>query len=196
MDIVADFIIAETERLCIREFNIDDADAVFDYAGNAENTVFMEWGPESREEVNNYLISRLKDQITEPRTCFDFAVCLKETNLLIGSMGLFLDEKRTQAELGYIFNRKSWGKGFASEAASEILKFGFMNLDLHRIYAKCDAENLPSENVIKRIGMRKEAETKSSVYTKIRGRWQWRSEKLYAMLQKDFLNRLFESEQN
>lgn len=192
---ITDFIIAQTERLCLREFNINDSDAIFDYAGNAENTVFMEWGPESREEVQNYLLSRLKDQITEPRTCFDFAVCLKETGTLIGSMGLFLDGKRTQAELGYIFNSKFWGNGFAAEAAAEILKFGFMNLDLHRIYAKCDAENLPSENVMKRIGMRKEAETKSSVYTKVRGREQWRSEKLYAMLQREYLNRLFDAVQ-
>ena len=72
------------------------------------------------------------------------------------------------------------------------VSFGFMNLDLHRITAKCDSENLASEAVMKRIGMRKEGETKKSVYTKVRGKEQWRSEKHYAMLQKEFLNALIE----
>ena len=110
----------------------------------------------------------------------------------IGAVGLHLSDDLKQGDLGFIFNRRFWGSGYASEAAQGMLRFGFMNLDLHRITAKCDSENLASEAVMKRIGMRKEGETKKSVYTKVRGKEQWRSEKLYAMLQKEFLNALIE----
>ena len=187
-----DFVIFETERLFIREFNIDDVDAVYAYAGNVENTVFMDWGPDSFDDVRNFIDSRLRHQISSPRTSYDFAICLKATGALIGGMGLYLDEKRMQGELGYTLHRDFWGKGYATEAALGFLKFGFMSLDLHRIHAKCDSENLASEGVMKRIGMRKEGETKSSCYTRVHQREQWRGVKYYAMLQKEYLNRLFD----
>ena len=189
-EVTVDFIVFETERLYAREFNIDDVDANFAYSGDAENTVFMDWGPESREGIEKFIHSCLKSQITDPRLNYDFAVCLKETGELIGAVGLYLTENRLQGELGYIFNKRFWGRGFASEAANGMLRFGFLGLDLHRIYAKCDSENTASESVMKRIGMRKEAEFKSSCYTRVRGRLQWRSEKHYAMLQREYLNAL------
>ena len=113
-EISFDFIVFETERLLLREFNADDVDAVYAYAGDAENTIYMDWGPASREEVRNFVQSRLAQQITEPRRIFDFAVCIKATGRLIGSMGLFFGDDGQQAELGYTLNKAFWGKGYAS----------------------------------------------------------------------------------
>lgn len=188
---LVDFVIFETERLYIREFNIDDVESVYAYAGDAENTFFMPWGPESYDGTKNFVCAKLKSQLSEPRVDFDFAVCLKSTGELIGSMGLTLDEKRTQGELGYILKKTHWRKGYASEAARAFLKFGFMSLDLHRISARCDGENLASESVMKKIGMRKEAEFRSSCFTIVNSVEQWRDEKVYAMLQTEFLKSLF-----
>lgn len=56
-------------------------------------------------------------------------------------MGLFLGDDGQQAELGYTINKAFWGKGYASEAAKGMLQFGFMNLNLHRISARCDSMN-------------------------------------------------------
>lgn len=185
-----DFIITESPRLIIREFNMDDVDAIYEYCGNAENTYYMDWGPESYEGVRTFINNKLAEQIISPRRNFDCAICLKETGRLIGSCGITLDEKRLQADLGYILHRDFHGKGYASEAAGAMLRFGFMNLNLHRIFARCDSQNLASEGVMKKIGMRKEAEFKSACYTHVGGREQWRSEKVYAMLQKEYLLKL------
>ena len=185
-----DFIIAETDRLYIREFNIDDVDAVLDYSADAENTHFMELGPENRDGVVNFIHSRLIHQVMEDRLAYDLAVCLKSTGEMIGSVGLYLSKDRMQADLGYIFNKKCWGLGYCTEAAAKMLEFGFLQLDLHRITARCDSKNAASEAVMKRIGMRFEGEMKSSVYTRVGGRRQWRSEKHYALLQREFLKRM------
>lgn len=187
-----DFVLFETERLFVREYNIDDFDAVKAYASDAEVTAYLPWGPADDDTVQRIVASRLKSQIEEARTRFEFIVCLKASGEAIGAVGLHLSDDLKQGDLGFIFNRRFWGSGYASETAQGMLRFGFMNLDLHRITAKCDSENLASEAVMKRIGMRKEGETKKSVYTKVRGKEQWRSEKLYAMLQKEFLNALIE----
>lgn len=53
-EISFDFIVFETERLLLREFNADDVDAVYAYAGDAENTIYMDWGPANREEVSEF----------------------------------------------------------------------------------------------------------------------------------------------
>ena len=193
-EIAFDFIVAETDRLYLREFNIGDVGAVFAYTGDEENTEFMEWGPESREETESFVRSRLVSQLQSPRMYYDFAVCLKETGELIGSIGLYLTEDRQQADLGYIFNKAFWHCGYASEATEAMLRFGFMQLDLHRIRGVLDSEHTRCEAVVIRVGMRKEGETKSSVQLNFHGRKQWRGQKHYAMLQKEFLNRLFDAE--
>ncbi len=190
-----DIILFETERLYVREFNIDDVDPVLAYAGDAENTIYMDWGPESRDEVVNFIHSRLVHQISDPRTAYDLAVCLKDTGELAGAVALFLTDDLQQAELGYLFNKRFWKRGYATEAALGMLKFGFLALDLHRIYAKCDSENTSSERVMKRIGFRKEGEFKSSCYTRVRGRKQWRSQKFYALLQREYLKRILDDMQ-
>ncbi len=187
-----DLVVFETARLYVREFNIDDVDAVYAYSSDPESTAYMDWGPESREGVVNFVHSRLVHQITSPRTTYDLAVCLKETGEMIGSVALFLTEDRQQGELGYIFNKHFWGRGYASEAARGILRFGFLSLDLHRIYSKCDSQNSSSEAVMRRIGLRREGEMKSSLYTRVRGRLQWRSEKHYALLWREYLIRMAE----
>ena len=106
-----DFIVFETERLYLREFNADDADALFSYMCDSENTVYIDLKLESRDNVENYVLSRLKAQITSDRKIYDFAVCIRETGELIGTIGLFLTEDRLQAELGYILNKRFWANG-------------------------------------------------------------------------------------
>ena len=187
-------IIFTTERLYAREFTRADADAVFAYAGDIDNCAFMTWAPESREDVNGFIESKLAEQIRTPRTSYDLALCLKESGELIGSMGLYLDEAREQAEIGWILNKRFWHKGYALEAARGFLHFAFTGLELHRVYAKCDTENSASYGLMERLGMRREACFKKNSHTKVRQRLSWRSTYVYAMLKKEYLCSLADGE--
>ena len=187
-------VLITTERLYIREFTKEDVDAVYEYAGDADNCAFMDWAPESREGVAAFIDGRLASQIAEPRLTYDLALCLRESGELIGAMGLFLDNKREQAEIGWVLNKKYWHMGYASEAARGFLRFGFMGLDLHRIYAKCDTENRASYSLMERLGMRREARFEKNAHTIVRQRLGWRSTYVYAMLRKEFLNSLSDGE--
>lgn len=183
-------VILETERLYAREFTPGDAESVFAYAGNIENSGFLPFSPEPMDEVVKFIERRLADQIAEKRIHYEFAICLKDTDEMIGSMGLSLTEDMRQAELGYIFNMRFWHKGYATEAAFGFLKFGFMGLDLHRIYARCDEENTASRSVMERIGMRREGLFKKDRYTRVFAKDGWRSTYYYAMLRKEYLMKL------
>lgn len=183
-------VIIETERLYAREFVLEDAPSVHAYAGSVENTGFLPWSPESLEDVELFVKRRLAAQIERSRRDYDLAVCLKDTDEMIGAVGLNLNEDLDQAELGYIINMKHWRKGYAYEAAKGFLAYGFLGLELHRIYARCDDENAASYGVMEKLGMRREAHFIKDEYASVRGRKSWRSHLIYAMLQKEYLMRL------
>ena len=63
------------------------------------------------------------------------AITLREGGRQVGGIGLTIDEPHQHAELGYWLGIESWGKGYATEAAQEMLRYGFQDLKLHRIFA-------------------------------------------------------------
>ncbi len=75
------------------------------------------------------------------------------TRLLLGRNG----PDGHQGALGYCFAKSAWGRGIATESAREILRFGFEELGLHRVWAGCDTENAGSIRVLEKLGMTREA---------------------------------------
>lgn len=183
-------ILFTTERLYTREFTLSDLDAVHRYASDLENSGFLPFCPESREEVANYLDRRLADQIAPERRVWDMALCIKETDELIGSVSLALREGRDQGEIGWILDKRYWHNGYALEAARGMLRFGFLGPELHRIYARCDDKNAASYRLMEKLGMRREAHFIKDEYTRVDGREQWRSHYVYAILRKEYLSSL------
>ena len=99
-----------------------------------------------------------------------FAVVLPKTNEVIGDVSMWCSPgDRLQAEIGYVVNPRFHGRGYATEAVTEVLRMGFEEAGLHRITANADARNAASIRVIERIGMRREAHFVQSVYDK--GEW-------------------------
>ncbi len=187
-------VVLETERLYLREFVKDDSPAVFEYAGSLENTGFLPFSPEPMDEVVKYVERRLADQIVSPRRHYELAVCLKDTDEMIGAASLKLSEDGRQAELGYVFNMRFWHKGYASEAARGLLRLGFLGFEVNRISAWCDEENTASRRVMERIGMRREGLFKKDRYTRAFAKDGWRSTYYYAILQKEYLMSLPDGE--
>jgi RimJ/RimL family protein N-acetyltransferase len=82
---------------------------------------------------------------------------LKETGKLIGCAGFVdLDLKNNNAEIGYWLGEKYWGKGIMSEAVFAIIKYGFDNLKLHKIYGKHISENINSKRIFEKLGFKEE----------------------------------------
>jgi len=81
------------------------------------------------------------------------AVTLRDSGGLIGGIGLRLAEEHQHAELGYWLGVPYWGRGYATEAAREMLRYGFDDLRLHRIFASHFKNNPASGGVLRKIGM-------------------------------------------
>lgn len=81
-----------------------------------------------------------------------WAVTEKSSGEIVGSCGFARPHKTEEIELGYLFAVKHWGKGFATEAASACLKFGFEKLGFPEVIALIDKENVASRKVLEKIG--------------------------------------------
>jgi ribosomal-protein-alanine N-acetyltransferase len=112
----------------------------------------------------------------------NFAIRLLPDSPLIGCAGLRdIDPEHLQAELGFWIGREWWGKGYAREAAAEVLRFGFEDLGLNRICAHHMARNPAAGRVLLHIGMQREGLLRERVR-----KWGvYEDVILYAMLRAD-----------
>ena len=144
----------ETDRLILRKFKDDDFAAVHSYANCKDNVIYMVWGPNSEEHTRVFINTAISKANENPCTNYQYAVALKATDKLIGACNIALSGD--EAEIGWILHRDYWRQGYGTEMGTTLLDFGFGDLNLHRIVAHCDAENIASYRIMEKIGMRRE----------------------------------------
>jgi len=172
----------ETERLILRDFRLEDTEAVHAYGSDPEVTRFMPWGPNSPEDTAAFMARVLDQQATWPRLDLSLAIELKAEACVVGSIALHLrDIRNASVEMGYVLRRDLWGQGIVSEAAAAMTSLGF-RLGLHRIAATCDVRNTGSYRVMEKLGMRREGCFRQD--RQLRG--AWRDTYLYAVLAEEW----------
>ena len=160
-----------TSRFILREYTDADFEGVHIYAKDPETVSFMTWGPNTHEDTYNFIRLAISQQKIEPQVNYHFVVALNETDQIIGGCGIHIHRvEHKGAEIGYCFNKQFWRMGYATETVGALLKFGFKTLKLHRIIATCDPNNIGSELVMQKNGLRKEAHFVEELWQK--GRWR------------------------
>jgi [ribosomal protein S5]-alanine N-acetyltransferase len=84
------------------------------------------------------------------------AITLRSNGRQIGGIGLRVEKQHQHAELGYWLGVPFWGHGYATEAAADIVRYGFETLALHRIFASHFKHNPASGRILKKVGMKYE----------------------------------------
>ena len=146
----------KSDRLGFRNWLDSDLEKLA--AINADKEV-MEFFPSTRTlPETRIFIERMQKQYTEKGYCY-FAVDTLEDENLIGFIGL--SEQNYEADftpcidIGWRLAKKAWNKGYATEGAKRCLEFGFKKLRLNKIYSIAPVINIRSQQVMKKIGMRK-----------------------------------------
>jgi len=168
----------ETARLRIRQYREDDIADLVPLIGAREvaATTGRIPHPYKVEDAREFLAKIETDRE------INLAVALRENDRLIGGIGLRLVEQHQQAELGYWLGVPYWGKGYATEAGREMLRYGFEQLNLHRIFATYFTSNPASGRVLKKLGMHHEGRQREHFL-----KWnQFVDLKLYAMLRQEW----------
>jgi [ribosomal protein S5]-alanine N-acetyltransferase len=175
-----------TKRLVLRPFTNKDVDAVHAYASDIDNVRYMIWGPNERKDTEAFIEECLRKEAETPRLNYDFAITLKDTGKLIGACGLYLNKEMNEGMLGWILHRDYWKQGYMPEAAMQLLRLGFEQLKLHRVYATCNAENYGSRRVMEKCGMRREARFIKNRFGRVGTEKVWYDEYHYAMLDEEW----------
>ena len=142
----------ETERLRIRPYTEADIPELVRLVGAREvaATTLRIAHPYTDQDARDFL-----ELAKEPDKLW-LAITLRADGRQIGGIGLRLEQQHGHAELGYWLGVSYWGCGYATEAAGEVLRYGFENLGLHRIFATHFKHNPASGRILQKIGMRHE----------------------------------------
>lgn len=142
----------QTERLLIRPFTLDDAEAFWPLVSLPEMLRYTgEQAQTSLEDVRNFLLKRpLREYATYG---FGRMACIeKSTGRLIGHCGLKYLEDMQEVDIGYRFLPDCWGKGYATESAQALVRQG-MEHGITRIIGLVDPQNIASAKVLKKLGL-------------------------------------------
>uniref|UniRef100_A0A7S2XTP7 N-acetyltransferase domain-containing protein n=1 Tax=Attheya septentrionalis TaxID=420275 RepID=A0A7S2XTP7_9STRA len=178
----------ETKRLLLRTFQTSlDSNVIHDLLQErdiAYNTQMIPF-PYEKGMAEDFIHNAHKE--AGEGKGLHLAVILKsETNLLIGVVSLIKIEKNNEhqrANLGYWIGKPYWGLGYGTEAASEIIRFGFMDLHLDYIRSNHFARNPASGRIMQKNGMKHETQLKKKIE-----KWGvWEDVEEYGLLRKDFV---------
>lgn len=169
-----------TDRLIIRKFEKNDWHDLYEYLSDKEIVKYEPYDVYSENQAKEEAVRRSKDESF-------YAVCLKENGKLIGNLYLCKGAFDTW-ELGYVFNRKYQGKGYATESAKALLDYAFKHLGARRIIAMCSRENERSWKLLERLHMRREGLLLQNIYFKTdsNGMPVWLDTYEYAILKEEW----------
>ena len=144
-----------TERLSLRRLRYEDAEEIFyTYASKPEVTRFVSWPThQTLRDTNAFL--RYAINAWDSGTDYSFAIRLKESNRLIGSIGVINEDGKLQ--FGYVFSPTQWNKGYATEVCLRLMSLLRNQQGVYRIQSFVDSENVSSARVLIKSGLVEEA---------------------------------------
>jgi len=174
-----------TARLILRPFTLDDAPMVKALAGAWEIAEMTAHIPHPYEDgVAEQWISTHQGAFDQGQG-ITWAITRKADSALVGAIGLTIDKENLCAELGYWIGVPYWRQGYCTEAAQEMLRYGFEVLALNRIHARHLTKNPASGRVMQKIGMAHEGTLRQAIF-----RWgAFHDMALYAILREEYRQR-------
>lgn len=145
----------KTDRLLLRRFRSGDSEGLYRCLSDPETVKYEPYDPFTREEAAREAARRAGDE------CF-WAVCLQD-GTYVGNL-YFAKGEFGAWELGYVFCRDCWGRGYAAESARALLDYGFEALGVRRVIAMCNPENESSWRLLERLGLRREGHLRKNIF--------------------------------
>ncbi len=149
--------VLETPRIILRRQVMSDLDALWELYCDPEITKYIPDAPKTRAEASEELEWFLNGHPYHPELGL-WATVLKEDNRFIGRSGLlpWTIDGRDEVEVAYTIARQYWGRGLGTEIARAIAGYAFDVLGLPRLMCLIDPENIASQRVAEKSGMKLE----------------------------------------
>ncbi|MBD1807247.1 GNAT family N-acetyltransferase [Microcoleus sp. FACHB-SPT15] len=145
----------ETERLLLRQFTMDDLDDLYFIYSHPDLSKYLSNEQPLRLDQTRAAINSIIESWQQHKFGV-WAVVYKKHRKLIGHCGLKFLENTPEVQIGYLLLKDYWRRGFGTEAAAAVLKYGFDVVKLERIVAIAKPENIASRRVMEKVGMKYE----------------------------------------
>lgn len=155
----------ETERLTLRRFEFTDDDAMLKnwIADEKIQSLYSEPVYTTKEAVSGLLDKYISSY--EKDDYYRWAIIEKSSGECIGQIAFFLvDGKNHFAEIEYCIGSEFQCRGYATEATKAIIRFGFEQMNLHKIQICTKTINKPSKRVIEKCGFTYEGTLRDYFY--------------------------------
>lgn len=171
-----------TERLTLRRFTPADAETFAAYRSDPDVARYQTWEAPLPPADALQMVEEFAAGDPAAPGWFQYAVDLD--GVLIGDLGLNLAENLMQAELGFTLSPVYQGQGYATEGVRGLLDQLFVERNLHRVSAECDARNTASARLLERVGFTQEGLRLSHSWVK----GEWTDDLLFGLLRTDYLS--------
>jgi aminoglycoside 6'-N-acetyltransferase len=149
-----DFTELHTERLVVRRFRPEDAEAFAGYRSDPDVARYQSWEACTRVQAETFVEEIASLHPGMPGEWFQFAVADAESDALLGDTALCVDaHEPLRAELGFTFAPAHQGMGYATEAVRATIGYAFDRLGVELVVGVTDARNTASIALLERIGM-------------------------------------------
>jgi ribosomal-protein-alanine N-acetyltransferase len=159
-----EFPVLSTPRLELKAFKEEDAPAFFRLRSDPQFVKYLSTYPmKELKEAQDFIESILSDFNSQKG--ISWKITLAGSDQLIGYIGFWRIEKQhLRTEVGFGIAQEFQNKGYMSEALQEILHYGFNTLLMHSTMANIDSRNLVSEQLLRKVGFRLEAQFREDYY--------------------------------
>jgi len=174
----------ETARLTLRPFVEGDFEAMHAMRSNPDVVRYLYEDPFTPEQTRHLLTRKMAVPRWEKEgDWFSVAAVERASGLMVGDMALsWASERDRTAEIGFVFDPRHQGKGFATEAARALVDWAFRTAGLHRVTGRLEARNIASSRVLEKLGFRLEAHFVENEWVKE----EWQSELVYSILDREW----------
>ncbi len=177
----------EGDRIYLREVSRTDTEALQRVVGDPQVCETLIFEPMTVEEASNYIAKWEGKAQETPRVHYYLAVIRRSDDELLGAgylgrVGITDDETEQSGMLGGALRADLWGQGYATECAHVLMKFGFGDLGLRRIWGSCGPESPSSIRLMEKIGLKYEATLRDHRQAK----GVWRDSLVYGMTATDW----------
>jgi len=156
----------ETPRLTLRALTLDDLEDVWAYASDAPVSRYTMFDQHKSKDDTRAFLQMQVDNAAKAEAN-SWGIVLKETGRLIGSIGFHGSHPlHARGEIGYAMARSYWGKGLMTEAVRAVVRCGFEQMNLNRIFAGCIPEHTGSRRVLEKCGFICEGILRQNAYFK------------------------------
>lgn len=154
----------EGRNIYFKSLSTNDTREIHNYASDEEVSRFIGWNlMDTVDETREYVETMLKRE--SAGTHLYASIVLKSTQAIIGTAMIFnFDQKANRAEIGYVFHKEHWGKGYGSESVALMSDFAFESLNLNKLYASVVDANIGSARILKKNGYELEGRLKDHYF--------------------------------